>query len=297
MKTKFFSLLVVSLILLTFSCKTDKNNNKDEQNDSTIVVEGSTLKIVGEEIWIREYPTEGEVVMKLNDGEICEVLKRGKKETVNGVTDYWYKIKHDSKEGWVFGSQTSLKDPNLTENTNKTENNNTNTNNNTEPNADLEKTLNEICSAINNQELDKLKKYFYLTDKIFIIYNPGAFTEITLTDDFEVLTDYAQHINIRNNYKITYEKWPEYSWDEEDWTKQGCFAEEIVGTKYFTESYQAILDYELHEVEDEEMTKAQELGKISQVKVIITELYMRFYFTKKDNKWLLISIDFHDFSA
>lgn len=69
----------------------------------------SKLTIEGTNIWIREYPTTGDIIMKLNEGDVCDVLKKDKKEKLGGITDYWYKIKFNNQIGWVFGSQTSIK--------------------------------------------------------------------------------------------------------------------------------------------------------------------------------------------
>ncbi|MGV8815851.1 MAG: hypothetical protein ACOH2D_17245 [Gelidibacter sp.] len=69
----------------------------------------SKLTIEGTNIWIREYPTTGDIIMKLNEGDVCDVLKKDKKDTIGGITDYWYKIKFNNQIGWVFGSQTSIK--------------------------------------------------------------------------------------------------------------------------------------------------------------------------------------------
>jgi hypothetical protein len=67
------------------------------------------LFIHGKEIWVRDSPTTGKVVMKLNDGDRCKILEKGKAETIRGSADYWYKIEYTEKQGWVFGSQTSVK--------------------------------------------------------------------------------------------------------------------------------------------------------------------------------------------
>lgn len=81
----------------TFTIK----NKKDEKKE--------TLLIEGTDIWIRETPSTGEVVMKLNTGDECEILHKGKSETIRGNFDYWYKIRFNRNVGWVFGSQTSIK--------------------------------------------------------------------------------------------------------------------------------------------------------------------------------------------
>lgn len=63
----------------------------------------------GNNIEVREYPSDGQILFKLDEGDICQLLKKDKRERINGKTDYWYKIKHNKKEGWIFGAQTSLK--------------------------------------------------------------------------------------------------------------------------------------------------------------------------------------------
>lgn len=67
------------------------------------------LTIEGNQIWVRTAPKTGEVVMKLNDGVVCEVLQKGEAHIIRGHKDYWYKIEHEGKTGWVFGAQTSIK--------------------------------------------------------------------------------------------------------------------------------------------------------------------------------------------
>lgn len=66
------------------------------------------LEIVGKDIWVRDVPATGEVVMKLNDGDLCKLRKKDKFEIIRNMPGYWYKIEFEGKEGWVFGSQTSL---------------------------------------------------------------------------------------------------------------------------------------------------------------------------------------------
>lgn len=67
------------------------------------------LTIEGNQIWVRSTPKTGDVVMKLDDGTVCKVLEKGEGQTIRGHKDYWYKIVFNGVQGWVFGSQTSLK--------------------------------------------------------------------------------------------------------------------------------------------------------------------------------------------
>lgn len=67
------------------------------------------LVIVGNNIWVRSKPATGEVIMKLNDGTECVILDVSDEQVIRGMVDVWYKIEHDGKQGWVFGSQTDRK--------------------------------------------------------------------------------------------------------------------------------------------------------------------------------------------
>ena len=82
--------------------------NPLSNNTSQEVLE-STLIIDGDNIWIRSEPRTGDVVFTLDAGTICKVLERGEEQTIRENTDYWYKIEYNGKTGWVFGSQTSIK--------------------------------------------------------------------------------------------------------------------------------------------------------------------------------------------
>lgn len=68
------------------------------------------LVITGTNVNMRKAPDLKSIrirQLKLND--TCPVIEKGKKDTINDVADYWYKIKSRTKEGWVFGAFTSAK--------------------------------------------------------------------------------------------------------------------------------------------------------------------------------------------
>ena len=71
-----------------------------------------TLVIQGSNINLRVAPKLDAVRIKqLKTGDTCEVLEKGKKQTIDDKTDYWYRIRFKSKEGWIFGAFTSIKLP------------------------------------------------------------------------------------------------------------------------------------------------------------------------------------------
>ncbi|MEA3451309.1 MAG: SH3 domain-containing protein, partial [Bacteroidota bacterium] len=101
--------LILFIAMSLFACNRNKDNSNDleDSNNQNISTQKNTeqfLFIEGNQIWIRKTPSTGKVIMKLNDGTKCKLLKKGKKETIKGITDYWYKIKYKEKKGWVFGS-------------------------------------------------------------------------------------------------------------------------------------------------------------------------------------------------
>jgi len=84
------------------------NDNDIESNFSENPVP-EILIIEGTNIWIRNKPITGDVVMKLNSGDKCKIIEKGEMATIKEKTDYWYKIEFEGKIGWVFGSQSDIK--------------------------------------------------------------------------------------------------------------------------------------------------------------------------------------------
>lgn len=121
-------LLILSILLISCSPEKKPSENTNNKDAEDKVVQARTvesnkgndnlqlskpensLRIKGDNIWIRDEPGTGEVVMKLNDGTMCEYFFPPEHfEIIRSTADYWLKIKYDGKFGWVFGSQTSLK--------------------------------------------------------------------------------------------------------------------------------------------------------------------------------------------
>ncbi len=75
----------------------------EEQFPKYLVIQGTNVNM-------RTAPKLDAVIIKqLKTNDTCEVLEKGKKQTVTDKIDYWYKIKFRNKEGWVFGAFTSIK--------------------------------------------------------------------------------------------------------------------------------------------------------------------------------------------
>jgi hypothetical protein len=67
-----------------------------------------SLLINGDNIWVRDQPGTGEVIMKLRNHVLCEVISAYQQfEIINGSPHYWIQIRFNEKYGYVFGSQTN----------------------------------------------------------------------------------------------------------------------------------------------------------------------------------------------
>ncbi|WP_271784588.1 XAC2610-related protein [Aquimarina algiphila] len=111
-------LILITSILITIGCKKESSKALESEPSLTPdIIEPNleTLRIEGNNIWIRDVPKKGKVVLKLNDGDRCILIDTSKIDTVKGYIDYWYQVKYKDTIGWVFGSQTSIKSENSKE--------------------------------------------------------------------------------------------------------------------------------------------------------------------------------------
>lgn len=68
------------------------------------------LFIASEKTWLYEEPIqqmEGQGLIQLDQGQVCIILDRGDRVSFADHTDYWYHVRVDEQEGWVFGYDTS----------------------------------------------------------------------------------------------------------------------------------------------------------------------------------------------
>lgn len=81
------------------SDQTDSSAKKSQASDA------KTAKIIGDNIWVRNSPTNGDVVMYLENNTEVKLLGYCCNESIRGKNNYWYKVELEGKRGWVFGSQ------------------------------------------------------------------------------------------------------------------------------------------------------------------------------------------------
>ncbi len=75
---------------------------------ASIFAQSERITIAGTNVNIRETPgTTAKVLFQLTVHDDCLLLETGKKETIGEKTDYWYMIRFNDREGWVFGAFTS----------------------------------------------------------------------------------------------------------------------------------------------------------------------------------------------
>src|SRR6056297_518806 len=82
-------LIIIVSIIITITNNSEKSIEKDRtiKNKKETKTELKELVIEGENIWIRDAPSTGDVIMKLNTGDRCEVLKKGKFEEIRSMYD------------------------------------------------------------------------------------------------------------------------------------------------------------------------------------------------------------------
>lgn len=199
MKNYITYFFIIFLVVSQLSCKKKQqvinDTNTVEYSDSVNISDTQTLKIIGNQIWVREKPTTGDVIMKLDDGTKCKVLEKGKKQTIKGISDYWYKIEYQGKKGWVFGSQTSLR----------------------------QKQTIAITSIKDAIESIKNNKFLQLIgDSIYVLENAEAGLNLKAYSIDEVKSMLPE---IKKNSKIFYDKEPAF--DGETYEENGIFVNDV----------------------------------------------------------------------
>lgn len=278
---KILFLLVIITTFLGCKSKTNKESKTNETSEINVEIKDEYLTIIGKDIWVRSKPSTGDVVMKLNDGDKCKIIEKGEQQTIKDDTDYWYKIEFEGKEGWVFGSQTSVKSDSENVESDDEE-------------KQIAKLLDELALIFKNQQFTKLKSYYYFGDKVFYISNPGAYVVINLTEDVQNLEFYS--LTSVAAYDLLFEKLPDFDMDSYSWTKTGCFAEKISGKKYFTSMVDNMKEFGFEPTADE-IKFASQLDNTVYYKILVSSDMISFYVAEKDGKWLIAAIDIQDFSA
>lgn len=210
--------IVVFASIFIFGCKNKEQNNdskkdditKTEQNENDsnteLLGEKEIITIQGNQIWVRSEPSDGEVVMKLEDGTKCTYLEKGKEETIKGVTDFWYKIEYEGQVGWVFGSQTNFKQKQTTNSI-----------------AEEEIFISEFMNDLKKDDYQSMSKYF-VDGNVYELYNPGAMIYVTKKEYVEFLNSPFFTANIDDfTGKIKLDNLPKFDMEKYSYPEKGYF--------------------------------------------------------------------------
>ncbi|MEA2041064.1 MAG: SH3 domain-containing protein [Bacteroidota bacterium] len=272
----------ISAVFIYSACQ-DDTANEEQTKEETVSPEKTEaenlLEIQGDDIWIRDEPATGKVIMKLNTGDRCKILKKGKQQTINKSTDFWYKIEFNDEEGWVFGSQTSLSTGIASKIST--------------PNSSAKQdALNQIIKSIQNNP-QKITQWSLDANAFFLIHNPGAYTVIEYTSNTDRLNFLSAE---KETCIIKHTKWPAFDYDSYTWKKSGCFAEKISGSKLFSSTAKTMKEFSMP-ISDDIINKAEQSEKQITIKVLLTQSSTRLYFSYSNNEWKIIGIDISDFSS
>lgn len=118
-RSNWGKIVLVFLSLLLFSCSGNEGVQEIELPPTPVLgIQTSWAVITSSHLRLRERPTQdSSAIITLWRGSVLEIVsKRNRKETVEGLSDYWYQINYDGLQGWVFGGYLDLYDsPELAE--------------------------------------------------------------------------------------------------------------------------------------------------------------------------------------
>ena len=273
---KNFILSIAALLLIT-SCG-DTNSDSDSRDEKTSgnesgIIANDELIIKGNDIWVRNKPIIGEVVIKLNQGERCKIIEKGPKDQVKNSYDYWYKIEYKGKSGWVFGSQTD-------KNTNETIVVN-----------DFNAFLKEFAKDYSKKAKIPEKYIQNTTGKTFL-FNPGAYC-----------VAYTEETNAYNNRNSLVP-------NVFEGTPKGDFCEGYPNAKdgfyYESSSYEMLPKFAVFSDKSDEdvITGTIELPEnltnndFKMVQIVVDGYHFAYlYFINIDERWYLICENYCDCSA
>ncbi len=270
------TIFIIFICLSFIACKNKNNDNddNDKKTDTVYINENQNKKdqkqyltIKGTQIWIRSKPKTGEVIMKLDEGTKCKILEKGEEQTINGIKDFWYKIEYNGKTGWVFGSQTSLKQSaNINEKT------------------QIKNFLSYLIENIDAKNYTNLK-YYFIQDSTFVIYNPGAVPYYNPTHYKEALKKVYLG---KESDNIIFGRTPNFDMGSFQWSENGYFVNETKQDNIIT----VLTQYGQDAYNQYTIDKAKKYEKYISHKLLIAYSDgVTIYFGKFNEKWKIIAID------
>ena len=98
------------MLLLMYSCNNANNAKLDESNfqETNKIINYEKINITYVNAPLQDYPN-GDILKIVDTETKCQIIEKGKKDTISEVIDYWYKIKYRGSVGWIFGAYTTKK--------------------------------------------------------------------------------------------------------------------------------------------------------------------------------------------
>ena len=241
-----------------------------------------TLIIKGNNIWIREYPKTGKVLFTLDEGSICRVLQKGEKQTIRGLEDFWYKIEHKNKVGWLFGSQSSIRQKA--------------SHDSFEPFLKyfVQKCLFEMnIDSLLLYKSPTIEQFQHKQIGFYRLFNPGSFCVIKPIDGWYYENSKKHYNPYQNIDRLTFykNKWPNKGFCEESTEMDGIYYKHVEALpKYF--------DFDRNNLEELPLPSSYQRGE--KIHVLILEnhyIWTNFYFILADDQWWFVLKDDCDCSA
>jgi hypothetical protein len=111
MKKSIITFALLSLLLGGISCvRKTANDSIVLPNTSVLSVQSSWGVVTSNYLRLREKAAlDSEALTGLTKGSVVEIISAtDKKETIDKLTSYWYRIDIDGIRGWVFGAYIDI---------------------------------------------------------------------------------------------------------------------------------------------------------------------------------------------
>ena len=81
-----------------------ESSSSEDENDERLFITEDSAPIFSRPV----SNTEAEdMIAQLKEGDVCLVLEVGDRMVMGGNNDYWYRVQHEEREGWIHGFYTS----------------------------------------------------------------------------------------------------------------------------------------------------------------------------------------------
>jgi hypothetical protein len=267
------TLAIVTICFCSFSCKGGSQNKQPLHSRITI---NDTLRIEGNRIWVREQPKDGEVLFTMDDGALCNILEKGEEQIIRGNKDFWYKIEHEGKIGWVFGSQTSIKQKASLENI--------------EPFLDYFLTtffFGKNFDSLIYYRTSEASKYIHKEIGVCRLYTPGIYC---IHSDYQYNENKKEYFYGNINPQMPeinfYKELPEKGFCDESPKPDGVYYE------HMGDDFPSYYDHTVSLEKNIPIPTKYEKGIVIKIKILFKNWFIEtMYFIEADDKWWLLMID------